>query len=160
MIVVADTSPLLHLARIGRLTLVAASAGPVVVPRSVWNELLRAGTRPDVAARIGAADWITVAEDPPAIDIGLDPGETSAILLAESQPIARVRSPGRAERVAPVGRASGSQREHPPVDAAFRGVACETPPGHQDWTTLSSGSTLLGIRLPEAHRATRVHQAA
>lgn len=84
MIVVADTSPLLHLARIGRLGLIPAGVGPVVVPASVWNELLRAGTRVDVAADIGAAAWITVSDDPPVIDLGLDPGETAAILLAES----------------------------------------------------------------------------
>lgn len=84
MIVVADTSPLLHLARIGHLDLIPAAVGAVVVPQTVWNELFLAGTRPDVVASLRAAAWITVADDPPGEDLGLDPGETAAILLAES----------------------------------------------------------------------------
>ena len=58
MIVVADTSPLLHLARIGRLDL---------VPRTVWSELIQPGTRVEVIEALR-----------------LDPGETAAILLAEA----------------------------------------------------------------------------
>lgn len=84
MIIVADTSPLLHLARIGRLSLVEAAVGPVVVPRTVWSELIQPGTRPDVVAALRAAAWIRVMEDPPHQDLGLDPGETAAILLAEA----------------------------------------------------------------------------
>jgi hypothetical protein len=83
MIIVADTSPPLHLARIGRLDLLPAVAGRVTIPRTVWNELVHAGTRPDVVAAIRAADWIEVVPDPAARDLGLDPGETAAILLAE-----------------------------------------------------------------------------
>ncbi len=84
MIVVADTSPLLHLARIGRLSLVEAALGPVLVPRTVWSELIQPGTRPEVVGALRDATWITVCDDPEPQDIGLDPGETAAILLAES----------------------------------------------------------------------------
>lgn len=84
MIVVADTSPPVHLARIGRLDLLPAVVGRVTVPRAVWGELVQSGTRPDVVAVIGAADWIEVVPDPVAQDLGLDPGETAAILLAEA----------------------------------------------------------------------------
>jgi predicted nucleic acid-binding protein len=83
MIVVADTSPPLHLARIRRLDLLPAVVGRVTVPRTVWRELVQQGTRPDVVATIEAADWIEVVDDPVADDLGLDPGETAAILLAE-----------------------------------------------------------------------------
>jgi predicted nucleic acid-binding protein len=83
MIVVADASPPLHLARIGRLQLLPAVVGRVTIPRTVWGEIVQAGTRPDVVAAIEAADWIDVVEDPPPQDLGLDPGETAAILLAE-----------------------------------------------------------------------------
>jgi predicted nucleic acid-binding protein len=83
MIVVADTSPPLHLARIGRLDLIPAVVGRVLVPRTVWVELVQTGTRADVVAALEAADWIEVVEDPPVQDLGLDPGETAAILLAE-----------------------------------------------------------------------------
>lgn len=83
MIVVADTSPPLHLARVRRLDLVPAVVGRVTIPQTVWPELVQTGTRPDVLATIQAADWIDVVEDPVAQSLGLDPGETAAILLAE-----------------------------------------------------------------------------
>lgn len=83
MIVVADTSPPLHLARIGRLDLIPAVVDRVLVPRTVWGELIQAGTRPDVVAALESAAWIEVVEDPPVQNLGLDPGETAAILLAE-----------------------------------------------------------------------------
>ena len=83
MIVVADTSPLLHLGRIGWLDLIPAIVGRVLVPRTVWGELLHAGTRPDVLAGLEGAARIEVVEDPPVQDLGLDAVETAAILLAE-----------------------------------------------------------------------------
>lgn len=84
MIVVADTSPLLHLARIGRLDLVVSAVGPVVVPRTVWSELIQPGTRAAVVEALRGATWIELRDDPEAADMGLDPGETAAILLAEA----------------------------------------------------------------------------
>lgn len=84
MIIVADTSPPLHLGRIGRLDLLPAVVRRVTIPRTVWNELMHPGTRADVVASIRGADWIDVVEDPAARDLGLDPGETAAILLAEN----------------------------------------------------------------------------
>ena len=83
MIVVADASPVLHLARIGRLDLVVSAVGPAIIPPTVWSELIQAGTRRDVVEALRAATWIQVMDDPPLEDLGLDPGETAAILLAE-----------------------------------------------------------------------------
>ena len=83
MIVVADTSPVLHLARIRRLDLLPTLVGPVTMPRTVWRELVHPGTRPDVVAALESAKWIDIVDDPAANDLGLDPGETAAILLAE-----------------------------------------------------------------------------
>jgi len=83
MIVVADTSPPLHLGRIGRLDLLPAVVGRVTIPRTVWSELIQPETRPDVIAAIQAATWIEIVDDPVVRDLGLDPGETAAILLAE-----------------------------------------------------------------------------
>lgn len=83
MIVVADTSPLLHLSRVGRLDLVQAALGPVTIPRTVWAELIRPGTRADVRASLLDAAWMSLVDDPPIVALGLDPGETAAILLAE-----------------------------------------------------------------------------
>jgi predicted nucleic acid-binding protein len=71
MIVVADTSPPLHLGRIGRLDLIFAVVGRVTVPRTVWNELTHVGTRADVVTAIQAAAWIEVVEDPVTVELGL-----------------------------------------------------------------------------------------
>ncbi len=81
-VIVADTSPLLHLARVGRLDLVEAVLGRVIVPRTVWSELVRPGTRRDVLDALRGATWLSVADDPALESLGLDPGETAAILLA------------------------------------------------------------------------------
>jgi predicted nucleic acid-binding protein len=83
MIVVADTSPLLHLGRIGKLDLVPVVVGRVIIPSTVWAELVHPGTRADFVAAIRSAPWIDVVDDPFLQDLGLDPGETAAILLAE-----------------------------------------------------------------------------
>lgn len=82
MIVVADTSPMLHLGRIGRVALIHHVVGRVTAPRTVWEELT-VSTSAQMTEAIAAADWIDVLDDPPLQDLGLDPGETAAILLAE-----------------------------------------------------------------------------
>jgi len=84
MIVVADTSPPLHLGRIDRIDLLPKVFGRVTIPRTVWDELVHPGTRADLVAAIRGADWIDVVDDPVVQDLGLDPGETAAILLAET----------------------------------------------------------------------------
>jgi predicted nucleic acid-binding protein len=83
MIIVADTSPPLHLGRVRRHDRQPAAVARVTIPRTVWRELVQPGTRGDVVEAIEAADWIDVVDDPVARDLGLDPGETAAILLAE-----------------------------------------------------------------------------
>jgi predicted nucleic acid-binding protein len=83
MIVVADTSPLLHLARVGKLDLIPGVVGRVTIPRTVWGELIHPGTSLDVVRQVESAGWIEVVNDPHVRDIGLDAGETAAILLAE-----------------------------------------------------------------------------
>ena len=45
MLVVSDTTPLLYLARVGRLDLLREIYAEVVVPQTVWDELVEA--RPD-----------------------------------------------------------------------------------------------------------------
>jgi predicted nucleic acid-binding protein len=77
MIVVADTSPPLHLARIGRLDLIPAVVGRVLIPNTVWGELVKPGARRDVVAALESAAWIEVVQDPPLQDLGLDAGETA-----------------------------------------------------------------------------------
>lgn len=78
--VVADSSPLIYLSRIGALDLLRTLFGGVVVPQHVWGEVVE--QRPDASGAVALrqADWIRVVETAPSdIDLGLDPGETAAI---------------------------------------------------------------------------------
>ncbi|MBI2188354.1 MAG: DUF3368 domain-containing protein [Acidobacteria bacterium] len=86
MVVVADSSPLIYLSRVGLLHVLAALFGEVVVPRVVWDEAVeRRPSAPGIDA-LRRARWIRVVDNPlPEVDLGLDPGETAAVLLAESR---------------------------------------------------------------------------
>lgn len=88
--VVADTSPLFYLAKLGRLTLLRDLYDQVYVPPEVWRETL-AGSQvaPNLAPQFSAAataGWLIVSEDVPAATepeiCALDPGERDAIALA------------------------------------------------------------------------------
>lgn len=83
MIVVADATPLLHLARIGRLDLIQQTFGDVLLPRSVWSELVDSDPEARGVHALREAGWLRVMDDPPPLDLGLDAGETAAIALAE-----------------------------------------------------------------------------
>ena len=48
-LIVADASPVIGLAKIGRLTILDHLAVEVLIPRAVWNEIVgRGGDRPEV----------------------------------------------------------------------------------------------------------------
>jgi len=85
VLVVADSSPLVYLSRVGVLHVLAALFDDVVVPRAVWHEAVeRRPSAPGIDV-LRQASWIRVVDDPsPPRDLGLDPGETAAILVAES----------------------------------------------------------------------------
>ncbi|MBI2220139.1 MAG: DUF3368 domain-containing protein [Acidobacteria bacterium] len=85
MLVVADSSPLIYLSRVGALHLLSALFDEVVVPRAVWHEAVeRRPSAPGIDA-LHQVRWLRVLDDPSLeLDLGLDPGETAAILLAES----------------------------------------------------------------------------
>jgi predicted nucleic acid-binding protein len=86
LIVVADTSPILNLARIGRLSLLGSLYGQVLVPPAVLEEL-RIKQESEPAIDIASIPWLTAAAP---IDQGrvhelqahLDSGEAEAIVLA------------------------------------------------------------------------------
>jgi predicted nucleic acid-binding protein len=84
VLVVADSSPLIYLSRIRLLHILPTLFGDVVVPRAVWDEAVE--RRPSALGieSLRHAHWIRVVDDPPPVDLGLDPGETAAILVAES----------------------------------------------------------------------------
>ena len=89
-VVIADTGPLIALARIGRLDLLRRLYGRVVVPPAVHAELAIDSNRPGAKVLAGAfaAGWIvveTVADSSVRweLDQLLGPGEADAIALAE-----------------------------------------------------------------------------
>lgn len=87
MIVVSNASPLINLARIGRLLLLRDLYGQLTIPEAVWNEVVIEGKDQPGASEIEAATWIRrkVATDNQLVRIlqqDLDDGEAEAIALA------------------------------------------------------------------------------
>lgn len=85
--VVSNSSPIIHLAKIGHLDLLHDQFGEMVIPQAVYEECVTDGkARPEVAA-ISQATWIRVA---PVVNQDLirllsaeiDRGEAEAIALA------------------------------------------------------------------------------
>jgi uncharacterized protein len=81
LIVVSDTSPVLNLARIGRLDLLKLLFDKLAIPPAVHSELLRTGVD------LSPATWLTVVQPrdrnrAQEFQRDLDPGEAEAIALA------------------------------------------------------------------------------
>jgi predicted nucleic acid-binding protein len=84
VLVVADSSPLIYLSRVGVLDLLATVYNDVVVPQAVWDEVVQQRPSAPGVDTLRQASWIRVIDNVlPRVDLGLDPGETAAILLAE-----------------------------------------------------------------------------
>lgn len=87
MIVIADSSPLILLARIGQLSLLGDLYGKVFIPTAVHREtVLQDPLRPG-AVEIAGADWLTVQSTDDLLAVRLlrqqiGPGESEAIVLA------------------------------------------------------------------------------
>ena len=91
MIVVSDSSPLITLARIGRLALLADLFDKILVPSAVYDEVTVAGRGRPGAEESRRASWIEstkvdLAEHPEVARLcgGLGAGEAEAIALAAS----------------------------------------------------------------------------
>ena len=85
VIVIADSSPLIYLSRVGALDVLRLLYGEVVVPAVVWAEVVEMRPNAPGAEVVKGATWLRVPEvEPEPTDLGLDPGETAAIVLAEA----------------------------------------------------------------------------
>ncbi len=89
MIVVAYTTPLLYLSRIGRVSVLKALYQQIVGPRTVWDEAVVARPSAQGIEHLLGAEWIVVSDqaERAGIDLSLehalDAGEAAAITLAE-----------------------------------------------------------------------------
>jgi predicted nucleic acid-binding protein len=87
MIVVADTSPLNYLIRLGHIDVLRQLYGRILIPHAVHHELLR--LKAPAAVRTWAAnppEWLELlspSTTPTQSQSRLDPGESEAIALAE-----------------------------------------------------------------------------
>lgn len=88
--IVGDSSPLIALAIIGQLELLAKLYSQVIIPEKVWEEITIHGAGLAGAAAISQLDWLIIQK--PAselikpLSILLDAGEAEAIALAMSLP--------------------------------------------------------------------------
>lgn len=90
--IASNSTPLIYLAKIGKLGLLKKLFGEVIIPTEVFNEVVARGKEqqhPDSFVIEGAVEegWIEV-KDIKAIgelgEFGIDPGEAQAISLAKS----------------------------------------------------------------------------
>lgn len=87
MVVISDTSPISNLLRIGRLHLLAAIYGKVVVPNTVWSELSILQQQGQDIFELTNSAWLEVRSPSPSdfltnLKSELDPGEAEAIAIA------------------------------------------------------------------------------
>lgn len=89
MIVVSNSSPLITLAKVGRLDLLPALYGSIAVPREVYQEVVVAGAGLPGSTQVAEAGWLEVRPlaDPATLTAeraacGLGEGELAAILLS------------------------------------------------------------------------------
>jgi predicted nucleic acid-binding protein len=91
-IIIADSSPLIGLARIGQLSLLPRLARRIVAPKAVWDEVTAARAEAPGAAEVAGQSWIEVLEADPLIVAPLlilvGQGEAEAIALAQRKPAA------------------------------------------------------------------------
>jgi len=87
---VADSSPLVVLAKLSRFDLLNRLFQCICISQQVWNEIVIAGAGLPGSSEVASATWIETKELRRERDLaseqqayGLGPGEMSAILLAE-----------------------------------------------------------------------------
>ena len=85
--VVSNSGPLISLAAIGRLDLLQAVFGKIIIPQAVYDEVVVHAAGEPGSREVSAAGWIEIVRvrDRLAVDLlreVLDAGESEAIVLA------------------------------------------------------------------------------
>ena len=87
MKVISNASPIINLAWIGRLDLLSKLFGQLVIPKSVWDEIVVKGKEQTGSSELKSADWIKTQEATNhelvhSLRQNLDAGDAEAIALA------------------------------------------------------------------------------
>ncbi|MCP4701211.1 MAG: DUF3368 domain-containing protein [Gammaproteobacteria bacterium] len=87
---VSNSTPLIHLAKIGKLELLRDFFGTVLIPQAVFDECVTEGRGYEDAMLLAKARWLTVKPTSNAnlvklLNADLDRGEAEAIVLALEQ---------------------------------------------------------------------------
>ena len=92
MIVVSDTTPILSLVKLGRLDLLQALYGKVMLPEAVYHELVSNPAFVEEAKQVIASAFLTTVsvKNKSSVELlrkvsGLDAGESEAVILYEEQ---------------------------------------------------------------------------
>ena len=88
MIAVSDSSPLIALAKIGKLDILKELFGKIVIPKAVWYEVVVKGKGKPGAEDVRKAEWIKIreVEDRLSVEVlksEIEVGEAEAIVLAK-----------------------------------------------------------------------------
>ena len=88
MIVVSNSSPLIALAKIGKLYILKELFGEIIIPKAVWDEVVVKGKGKPGAEEVEKAEWIKVREvrDKLSVEVlkgEIEIGEAEAIILAK-----------------------------------------------------------------------------
>jgi predicted nucleic acid-binding protein len=90
MIVISNSTPLIALAKIGKLFLLKEYFGEICIPEEVYDEVVRRGGSMAGSAEVASCNWIiwehvTNKLAVEALCISLDRGEAEAIVLAKER---------------------------------------------------------------------------
>lgn len=106
MIVIADAGPLIHLSLLGRIDLLPAIYGRILIPDLVYKEVVQAGEGMAGASEVRDASWIDLVSHEPEADLfrllrsQLDPGEAAALWLGTERQADWILSDDRQARLA------------------------------------------------------------
>jgi len=113
VIVVADAGPIIHLSRIGQVDLLPALYERLLIPPSVYEEVVQAGRGHAGSVELEDAPWAEVVEHIPDAEVfaslrsRVDAGEAAAICLACDRQADLILSDDREARA--LARESGLQ---------------------------------------------------
>ena len=104
-ILIADSSPLIALARIDELDLLPRLYSKILIPPMVWEEITVRGKDRPGAKKVSQASWLEIQSPDPFLveraSILVDAGEAEAIALVQNSPDSLVLlDDSRARRVA------------------------------------------------------------